>query len=66
MIDFFHIKRFQGMRIRGSHYVLINNEGKITVVSTYKGEILGPGLSKEILLRSEISVDEYMKYFQKK
>ncbi len=66
MIDFLKIKGFYEMRIRGSHYVLSNNEGKITVIPVHKGETLGPGLIKEILVQSEISVDEYTKYFQKK
>ncbi len=66
MIDFLRVKGFDVRRIRGSHHVLKNNEGKITVVPVHKGEKLGPGLIKEILLQCEITVDEYMKYFQNK
>jgi len=65
MIAFLVSKGFRVVRVRGSHHVLENSQGKITVIPVHRSEVLGPGLIKEILLQSEISSDEFVEYFHK-
>ena len=40
---------FQIARSKGSHFVLKNDEGRITVVPVHSGETIGPGLLNRIL-----------------
>ncbi|WP_428004919.1 type II toxin-antitoxin system HicA family toxin [Athalassotoga sp.] len=63
MVDFLKSKGFSVVRIRGSHHVLKNNNGKIVVVPVHLKETLGPGIIVAILRQSEISVKEYIGFF---
>lgn len=49
---------FEVVRIKGSHHILKNLKGKITVVPVHSNEIIGPGLLTKILTDCEINKDE--------
>jgi len=63
MIDFLKKKGFSVVRIRGSHNVMKDSKGKVVVVPAHKNESLGPGIIREILKQSSISVKDYMDFF---
>ena len=52
---------FEVLRVKGSHHFLRHTDGRRTVVSVHRGEIIGPGLLLKILRDCEIERDEFMK-----
>ncbi len=49
---------FEVIRTKGSHYFLRHKDGRSTVVPVHRGEILGPGITAQILNDCEMSYDE--------
>ncbi len=49
---------FRIVRTHGSHVFLKHSDGRATVVPVHSGEIVGPGLLRNILRQIEISVEE--------
>ena len=49
---------FKVIRIKGSHYFLRHDDGRCTVVPVHRGEILGPGLTAQILKDCELSSEQ--------
>lgn len=52
---------FEVVRIRGSHHILKNSDGKVTVVPVHSNEIIGPGLLAKILSDCEIKSQDLFK-----
>lgn len=52
---------FRRLRQKGSHVVMQNNEGRVTVVPLHKGKILGTGILKTILESAGIPEEEVRK-----
>ena len=52
---------FEVVRVRGSHHILKNSSGKVTVVPVHSNEIIGPGLLAKILADCEIKKEELIK-----
>ncbi len=46
-------------RVKGSHHVLTRPDGRTTVVPVHAGEILGPGLLRQILREAELTSEEF-------
>lgn len=49
---------FVVVRIKGSHHVLVHDDGRRTVVPVHAGETLGPGLIRVILRDGEMTADQ--------
>lgn len=49
---------FVVVRIKGSHHVLVHDDGRRTVVPVHAGETLGPGLIRAILRDGEMTADQ--------
>jgi len=49
---------FQIARIRGSHYRLRHQDGRVTTIPVHAGEILGPGLLRQILHDTNLEIDD--------
>jgi predicted RNA binding protein YcfA (HicA-like mRNA interferase family) len=52
---------FEVVRIKGSHHILKNSRGKVTVIPVHSNEIIGPGLLTKILADCEIKKEELLK-----
>jgi predicted RNA binding protein YcfA (HicA-like mRNA interferase family) len=52
---------FEVVRIKGSHHILKNLSGKVTVIPVHSNEIIGPGLLAKILADCEIKKEELIK-----
>jgi predicted RNA binding protein YcfA (HicA-like mRNA interferase family) len=52
---------FEVARVRGSHHILIHNDGRRTVVPVHSGETIGRGLLSQILRDTELSREEFKK-----
>lgn len=52
---------FSIVRQKGSHAILKNARGKLTVVPVHKGEDIGPGLLMKIIRDAEVTKEEFMK-----
>ena len=52
---------FEVKRIKGSHHILKNSEGKVTVIPVHTNEIIGPGLLSKILADCDIKIEELIK-----
>ena len=52
---------FEVVRIKGSHHILKNSRGKVTVIPVHSNEIIGPGLLNKILADCEIKKEELLK-----
>ncbi len=52
---------FEVVRIKGSHHILRNSEGKVTVIPVHSNEIIGPGLLTKILTDCEIKREDLLK-----
>jgi predicted RNA binding protein YcfA (HicA-like mRNA interferase family) len=50
---------FEVARVRGSHHILIHDDGRRTVVPVHSGETIGRGLIAQILRDCQISRDEF-------
>jgi predicted RNA binding protein YcfA (HicA-like mRNA interferase family) len=50
---------FAVVRVRGSHQILRHSDGRVTVIPTYAGETIGPGLLSKILRDCELTRDEF-------
>ena len=49
---------FEVIRVKGSHHLLKHPDGRRTVIPAHRGEILGPGLTAQILKDCEIEIEE--------
>ena len=49
---------FEVIRIKGSHYFLRHSDGRSTVIPVHRNEVLGPGITAQILKDCEISPEE--------
>jgi len=49
---------FEVIRIKGSHHFLRHPYGRRTVVPAHRGEVLGPGLTAQILIDCDIEIEE--------
>lgn len=52
---------FKVIRIRGSHYFLRHNDGRCTVIPVHRSEILGPGITSQILRDCELTIQDLEK-----
>ena len=52
---------FEVVRIKGSHHILKNSSGKVTVIPLHSNEIIGPGLLAKILADCEIKKEDLLK-----
>ena len=52
---------FKIVRVKGSHHFLRHSDGRQTVVPVHAGEIIGPGLMKDILKDVEIAPEGFTK-----
>lgn len=52
---------FEVVRIKGSHHILRNSEGKVTVIPVHSNEIIGSGLLTKILTDCEIKREDLLK-----
>jgi len=52
---------FEVIRVKGSHRILKNSGGIVTVVPVHSGEIIGQGLLSKILADCEIRKEELLK-----
>jgi predicted RNA binding protein YcfA (HicA-like mRNA interferase family) len=50
---------FEVARIRGSHHILIHNDGRRTVVPVHSGETIGRGLLMQILRDCQMTREEF-------
>jgi predicted RNA binding protein YcfA (HicA-like mRNA interferase family) len=50
---------FEVARVRGSHHILIHDDGRRTVVPIHSGETIGRGLLAQILRDCQITRDEF-------
>ena len=50
---------FEVIRVRGSHHYLKHPNGQITVVPLYAGEVIGPGLLRDILRDVEMTPEQF-------
>jgi predicted RNA binding protein YcfA (HicA-like mRNA interferase family) len=50
---------FEVARVRGSHHILIHDDGRRTVVPVHSGETIGRGLLAQILRDCQITRDEF-------
>ncbi len=49
---------FEVIRVHGSHHYLKHSDGRATVVPVHAGEVLGPGLLRDILRDLEITTEQ--------
>ncbi|NMC14845.1 MAG: addiction module toxin, HicA family [Chloroflexi bacterium] len=52
---------FRVIRIKGSHYFLRHNDGRCTVIPVHRSEILGPGITSQILRDCELTIQDLEK-----
>jgi predicted RNA binding protein YcfA (HicA-like mRNA interferase family) len=50
---------FVVIRTKGSHHVMKHSDGRTTVVPVHAGEVIGPGLLREIIKQSEITQEQF-------
>ena len=50
---------FEVARVRGSHHILIHNDGRRTVVPVHSGETIGTGLMIQILRDCQLDREEF-------
>lgn len=51
---------FRVIRVKGSHHIMKHPDGRTVIVPLHAGEIIGPGLLREILKQTELSADEFV------
>ena len=51
---------FQVVRIKGSHYRLRHADGRVTTVPVHAGEVIGPGLLRQILRDTALTIDDLL------
>ena len=49
---------FEIIRVKGSHYFLRHPDGRSTVVPVHSGEILGPGITAQILKDCDLTAED--------
>lgn len=50
---------FTVARVRGSHHILVHEDGRRTVVPVHSGETIGRGLLSQILRDTTITRDDF-------
>ena len=65
MIQFLRAQGFSVIRVKGSHYILRDPEGRITTVPVHGNETLGIGITRKILQQADISPEKFIEYFRK-
>lgn len=58
VVDLLTKKGFTITRIRGSHHRLRHADGRVTTVPLHRGEIIGPGLLKQIMRDAKLDVKD--------
>ncbi|MCL4523112.1 MAG: type II toxin-antitoxin system HicA family toxin [Acidobacteria bacterium] len=53
---------FEVIRVRGSHHYMKHADGRLTVVPVHAGEVLGPGLLRDILRDVEMTVEQFSEF----
>ena len=53
---------FTVVRVKGSHHVLLHEDGRRTVVPVHAGETIGRGLLTKILHDCEIDRDQFLEF----
>lgn len=61
LIKILKIQGFEVVRIKGSHHILKNSEGKVTVIPVHRNEVIGLGLLTKILADCEIRKEDLLK-----
>jgi predicted RNA binding protein YcfA (HicA-like mRNA interferase family) len=61
LIKILKSKGFVVVRIKGSHHILKNSEGKVTVIPVHGNEVIGAGLLAKILADCEIRKEDLLK-----
>lgn len=51
---------FEVIRQRGSHVIMKNMQGIITIIPNHKGKDIDQGLIRKILKQAQISLDDYL------
>jgi predicted RNA binding protein YcfA (HicA-like mRNA interferase family) len=51
---------FRVIRVKGSHHIMKHADGRTVVVPQHAGEVIGPGLIREILKQTELSAEEFV------
>jgi predicted RNA binding protein YcfA (HicA-like mRNA interferase family) len=55
---------FKQIRQRGSHLILKNQDGRVTVVPIHKGELIGRGLLSAIIRDTGLKREEFLKLLE--
>jgi predicted RNA binding protein YcfA (HicA-like mRNA interferase family) len=50
---------FRVIRIKGSRHIMKHADGRTVIVPVHAGEVIGPGLLREILKQTEMSAEEF-------
>ncbi|HUW61587.1 MAG TPA: type II toxin-antitoxin system HicA family toxin [Candidatus Bathyarchaeia archaeon] len=58
VINALHKVGFEVARIKGSHHVLVHPDGRTTVIPVHSGEVVGPGLLRQILREAKITPEK--------
>ncbi len=51
-------KGFHVARIKGSHHRLRHSDGRVTTVPVHRGEIIGPGLLRQIMRDVKMDIED--------
>ncbi|HEV2841680.1 MAG TPA: type II toxin-antitoxin system HicA family toxin [Chthoniobacterales bacterium] len=49
---------FELRRVRGSHHRLRHQDGRVTTIPVHAGETIGPGLLRQILRDTRLTMDD--------
>jgi len=49
---------FEIARIKGSHYRLRHQDGRVTTIPVHAGETVGPGLLRQILRDTQLQIND--------
>ena len=52
---------FKVIRVKGSHHFLRHDDGRCTVVPVHGNETIGPGLLRDILSDTELTIEEFQR-----
>jgi predicted RNA binding protein YcfA (HicA-like mRNA interferase family) len=51
---------YEPVRRKGSHVILKDDTGRVTVVPVHKGEVLGPGIIRKVLRDCDLAVEQFV------
>ena len=58
LVAFLTKKGFHVARIKGSHHRLRHSDGRVTTVPVHRGEIIGPGLLRQIMRDVKLEIKD--------